>query len=333
MVKDLTNSQIDRQNILNNNVALEEIQKRGEFNGFIWDAKMVFTKELIAEYFEVTTRTIEEYLDTYNNELSENGYELLTGLNLQRFLDDNFATEVNFGRKEKIRSIGIFDFRAFLNIAMLLSKSEKAKLLRQFMLDIVIDVLNKKVGGGTKYINQLDTDYIFSALEEEQSQRKFTDAINECVVNWKGKITRITDMIYQSIFKEKAHEYREILVLQKKEPVRDTLYSEVLDLVATYENIVADKIRQRFEETGKRIDRDEIRKIIEELEPFYKVIISRARAKMASRDLVFRDAYHDKLTDYIIPLEKQDFDTFLNPDFERLLKQNEDVLKRLKERE
>ena len=35
--------------------------------------------------------------------------------------------------------IALFDFKAFLNISMLLVESENAKVLRQIMLDIVID--------------------------------------------------------------------------------------------------------------------------------------------------------------------------------------------------
>ena len=49
-------------------------------------------------------------------------------------------------------------------MAMLLSESEKARALRQLMLDIVIDLINRKTGGGTKYINQRDKDFVFLYL-------------------------------------------------------------------------------------------------------------------------------------------------------------------------
>lgn len=77
----------------------------------------------------------------------------------------NCAKDINV--PSKIRQLGLFDFRAFLNMAMLLSESEKARALRQLMLDIVIDLINRRTGGGTKYINQRDKDYIGSALQEE----------------------------------------------------------------------------------------------------------------------------------------------------------------------
>ena len=43
--------------------------------------------------------------------------------------------------------IALFDFKAFLNISMLLVESENAKVLRQIMLDIVIDFVNQRTGG------------------------------------------------------------------------------------------------------------------------------------------------------------------------------------------
>lgn len=47
----------------------------------------------------------------------------------------------------KTTLLAIFDFKAFLNIAMLLVESENARILRQAMLNIVIDLVNKKTGG------------------------------------------------------------------------------------------------------------------------------------------------------------------------------------------
>ena len=60
---------------------------------------------------------------------------------------------------------------------MLLSESEKARILRQFMLDIVIDLINKKTGVGTKYINQNDSNFILTSLHEDNYRQQFTDAL------------------------------------------------------------------------------------------------------------------------------------------------------------
>ena len=73
--------------------------------------------------------------------------------------------------------LGVFDFRAFLNLAMLISESERARLLRQTILDIVIDTINRRTGGGTKYINQRDEDFIHAYFQEENYRKEFTDAL------------------------------------------------------------------------------------------------------------------------------------------------------------
>ena len=44
--KDLTASQIDRQNILNNDAALAEIQQQTNIKGFLFEKKLCFTKSM-----------------------------------------------------------------------------------------------------------------------------------------------------------------------------------------------------------------------------------------------------------------------------------------------
>ena len=60
--------------------------------------------------------------------MSENGYEILSGKNLKSFLDaaKNSGKDINVPTKTTV--LGVFDFRAFLNMAMLLSESEKARI-------------------------------------------------------------------------------------------------------------------------------------------------------------------------------------------------------------
>lgn len=60
-------------------------------------------------------------------------------------------------------------------MTMLLVESETAAELRRIILDIVIDTINQKADGGTKYINQRDQDVIGAFLQEENYKREFTD--------------------------------------------------------------------------------------------------------------------------------------------------------------
>lgn len=339
MTKDLTTSRIDRQNILNNEMAIEEIQDKAGITGIVWDGKIFLTREAIASFFDVDIRTISRYVEQYNDELTENGYVVLRGQRLKSFLavlPEDFAKDINV--PSKIRQLGVFDFRAFLNMAMLLSESDKARALRQLMLDVVIDLINRRTGGGTKYINQRDKDYIGSALQEENYRRKFTDALKLYVEENRYKYAHFTDMIYVSIFKEKAHEYKKILDLKASEKVRDTFYSEILDIIAAYESGLADALQKEYEKLGHILSIKEAEDLFHQFESMalWKPLIKRGRTKMASRDMALRDAFHYQLSEYIQPLDKDEYQKFLGAageELERLMAENQDVLKRLKERE
>lgn len=337
MSKDLTTSKLDRQNILNNELALNEIKPRCGIDGIIWNDTLYITKEMTASYFNVDIRTISRYLEQYNDELTQNGYTVLRGNKLKSFLTAarNSGKDINVPTKTTV--LGVFDFRSFLNMAMLLSESETARALRQLMLDIVIDLINRKTGGGTKYINQRDKDFLFSSLQEENYRRNFTDALKDCVEDDQFKYARFTDMIYVSIFCEKAKEYKKILDLKTKDKVRDTFYSEILDIIASYENGLADEIRKHSQKLGRRLTRKETEDIFHEFEnmALWKPLIQRGRTKMASRDMALRDAFHYQLSEYIKPLDNDEYQKFLgeaSEELERLMKENQDVLKRLRER-
>jgi len=131
MSKDLTNSAIDRQNILNNPYALAEIEKAAGVQGIPFEGKTVVLKEQIAAFFEVTTRTIENYLEQNAEELSKNGYEVLKGNRLKllkEVIQGLDVHETDFGNIAKTPQLGVFDFRAFLNLSMLVSESERANM-------------------------------------------------------------------------------------------------------------------------------------------------------------------------------------------------------------
>ena len=50
MAKDLTTSRLDRQNILNNEIAVEEIQIKSGMEGILWEDKVFVTREMTASF-------------------------------------------------------------------------------------------------------------------------------------------------------------------------------------------------------------------------------------------------------------------------------------------
>ena len=347
-MKDLTVSQIKRGNILNNNFAVKEMYQSLGFGGVMFEGKFRFTRNMVAGYFGVDGRTINRYLSQYSKELTQNGYEVLTGYKLREFknlhVEDINVSDIpddseNQLVNEKAPSIGVFTFRAFLNLGMLLTESSKAKELRSFILNIVIDVLNKKMGGSTKYINQREEEFLPSAIREYNYRQEYTNALDNYIEPNKFKYSQLTDKIYVSIFKEKSKEYRQVLNLSNKESVRSTMYSEVLDLISSYENGFADYLKKEFEKIQNKIKLSEANNLFNEFEKItekiYEPLREKARTLMASRDMAFRDALHEKLAEYINVVKSEDFQKFLgekSKTLEERLEENKEVFIRLKDR-
>lgn len=359
MKKDLTNSLIERKNILNNNYAIKEIYDNVGFIGIMFEKRYRFTKQQVASYFEIDTRTIDRLLESNKEELVQSGYEVYTGSKLREFKetisnqnesqsshdndmnvvimvqdDDNELVNIN-----KAARLSVFTYKTFLNLGMLLVGSEKAQQLRNVVLNIVIDVLNKKLGGSSKYINQREEEFVSSAIREYNYRQEFTNALDFYIVKNKFKYGQLTDKIYKSIFKENAKEYRQILKLNLKESVRSTMYSEVLDLIAGYENGFADCLKREHDKLNRKLSLSEAHLLFNEHESLTEAFLiplkEKARSLMSSRDMVFRDALHEKLKEYIDEVSSEDYVKFLGAKsltLEERLEDNKEVFKRLKDR-
>ena len=337
MAKDLTTSAIDRQNILNNTVVLPRIQEQLGIEALEYEGTLYVTKQMAADFYGVDKRTIDNCLADHEEELRHNGYRLWKGKELNDF-KLHFAHEKYF--VSKITQLGLFDFRAFLNLGMLLTTSEKAKWVRTRILDIVIATINEKTGGGTKYINRRDREYLPAAIQEENYHKNLTDAVKNYVDGHKTyKYAQVMDLIYKAVFCEKAKEYRKLLDLSQKDNVRRTLYAEVLKVVSSFENGVAYEITRQAKEQGP-LTIAEVAKICKQLaeHPLQAPYIYDARQKMASRDLAFRDVFHGNIAEYLKAVTPEEFDRFIGSkslDFDKImaLPENQEVLKILKQAE
>lgn len=339
MDRDLTTSAIARKNVLNNPYALKQLEANLALGGLEFQGETVFTKRQSAEILAVGERTIDRYLSSHGEELKANGYRILKGKSLKDLrlthVDDMNVVDIS----PKTPSLGIFSFRALLNLSMLVTESERARIIRSWMLDIVIDVIAEKTGGHTKYINQRDQDYLPAAYMEDSYRKQFTDALRDCLNMGNYKYAVYTDKIYQAVFCEKTAEYKKVLRLADKDNTRDTMYAEVLKAIASFEHGLAVQMREKFDVLGRKLRPAELDELIAAAEsnPFLKPSIEDARIRMASRDLGFREALHEKLEHYIESVPEGDFDRFLGEKSKSLEEQLSDismldVLKRLKDR-
>ncbi|MEI6728696.1 MAG: DNA-binding protein [bacterium] len=375
-MSDITQSNIDRQNILNNPFALEKIQQEiKNFPYFQMEGKIFILKQDVAEFYQVSEDTIDRVLNENEQELRQNGYEILTGKRLKiaksQYVSDNNVGDLDnqndftskadeiaksqyvnrklagdLGDSKYAGSWGIFDFRAFLNVGMLLKNSLVAKELRSKILDIVVDVMRSKTGGKTKYINQRDDTFTQSYLQNKDYRKGFTDALKTYLSPELGnfKYPYFTDLIYKDLFGENAKEYRQLLKLGARENLRHTLYREMLDVVSGYENGITEALKQKYEELGRPLEQAESEEVFKLcfISPFLKPIKETARKLMASRDKAFREIMHEALQPYLSSLPEEEYQKFLSKEaqiiqeqtqsFVELLDKHEDIFKRLKDR-
>lgn len=338
-MKNLTTSEIARQNVLNNKYALEEVNNAIGLRGVVFEGELKFTKQQLSSFFEVSERTINSVLLQNEKELKSNGYDVIKDNRLRLFklaISESNVKEVNFPNKTP--QLGIFNFRAFINIAMLLTKSERAREVRSLVLDIVIDTINKRTGGNTKYINQRDEDFVFNLLNNKDYHKEMVLALRDCVDLGNIKYLLYNDKVYRSVFKEDADEYRKVLKLSNEDDERHTMYSEILDLIASYEAGFADELRKEYVRLGRKLSQTETDLLYTNFEQqrLWVPLVNKARSKMASRDLCFRDALHTNLTEYIDAVSADDFERFIGDKSMELSKRLEnyiEALKRLKDRD
>ncbi len=331
-MKDLTNSNIQRQNILNNKYAIQRIQEYVGLEGMLFEGEYRFTKEMVTEFFNIDISTLNRYLANHETELKHNGYILSKGKQLKEF-KLQFGHLIN--KTTKTTALGLFNFKSVLNLAMLLKESDNAQLLRSKMLDIVIDTINQKTGGGTKFINRRDANYLPSAIQESKYRKDFTSALNKYVNMGNYKYSLYTDKIYQCVFRENAKEYKQILKLTENDNARDTMYAEVLNSIASFETGIAYELEKKSTALNRMLEPHEVDEIIKDFveHPQQHPYIEDARIKMASRDLHFRDALHQKLEEYIQSVSPADFERFLGEqsvDFDKQLEEAKEVMQRLK---
>ncbi len=177
MTSDLTTSQHNRQNILNNPYALKKVEEYLELGGILFEDELIFTKQQLVQIFDISDGMIEKYLAAHADELKNNGYRLLQGQSLKDFKAADSGTVINYGTN-KTTVLGVFSFRATLNLAMLLTESERARLIRSRILDIVIDVMAERTGGYTKYINQPRLAIEDTQLKKDDQNLGFRDALH-----------------------------------------------------------------------------------------------------------------------------------------------------------
>ena len=329
MTKDLTSSRIDRQNILDNELIVTEIQESLNIKGLIFEGRSYFTEKLVARFFDVDLSIVEKCIQKHIEELKENGYEVLQGERLESFISavSNQSIPGIEGNCFVCGTsqVAIFDFHSLLNLSMLLKESARAQTLRLLILDIAIDLANQETGGKTWFINQSDKDFIDFYLQDEKHSLEFIKAIDNFVDMGNIKYVLYTDKIYQSLFAGKAEFYREYLKINRKQDLQDAVWSEALNIVLSYEDELANVLEAHTKQIDRKLNLWEVDRIFCSFadQAKWENEIQKNREKIG--DLEQNPAIKD--SDLEIEMHEDCYQ-----ELEQLMIENEAVLIRLKER-
>ena len=78
-----------------------------------FEGRYCMTKQMVADFYEISISTVDRYLEQNGDELRHNGYFLCRG-KLLKELKLRFGHLINKAAKTTV--IGLFDFRSFLNL-------------------------------------------------------------------------------------------------------------------------------------------------------------------------------------------------------------------------
>lgn len=185
------------------------------------------TLQMAATYYEVPVNTVRTIIKRHRDEF--NDYEelrLLKGKSLKEFK----ALVQDEPSLKTLNSIQVLNRRGLLRIGMLLTESEVAKSIRNYLLNI------EEVS--TEQQKQW-------AVEREISKRErrmLTDSIQEF---YQGALkagyeySTFTNLVYKIVFDSTAKQLKEMYELDKKDPLRDSFTTEDLRKIVNVERAIS----------------------------------------------------------------------------------------------
>lgn len=205
---------------------------------------MVLTVDQVATYYEVTTEAIKTIIKRNRGEFENDGMVVLTGEDLKDFIAKVCEVQSEPSKiSPKTRSLTLVTKRSLLRVGMLLTNSELAKDIRDYLLNIE---------------ESTDIDRKSWAIQREvgiRERKRMTSAISRYIPESKHKrfaYPNYTNMIYKIIFGCDAKTLRQERNVKTNDALRDSFTESELKKVEEVETIVTGLISMDF--TYKQIE-------------------------------------------------------------------------------
>ncbi|MBU7316078.1 hypothetical protein [Paenibacillus oleatilyticus] len=200
---------------------------------------MGVTVEMAANYYEVGYEAIKSILKRHRNEFNEyNELKSLKGKELKDF-KGSVQGEPDLRNLETTSILTLITRRGLLRIGMLLTESEVAKSIRNYLLNVEEFAPDE--------IKRWAVEREISKLE----RRLLTDSIQEFYVALSDKddqfkYAKFTNLVYKVLWDTDAKHLKEVYGIEKNELLRDAFSTEDLKKVVKVERAIAGMLNVDF---------------------------------------------------------------------------------------
>lgn len=220
---------IESRTMRDQNVYRDDVLEKVKFISLL-GSHFEATTEMVAEYYEVPADTIRTIVKRHREEFNE--YEEMRVLKGKALSE--FKTEVQGELLYKgVNSLALLNRRGILRLGMLLTESEVAKSIRNYLLNVE-EVSDKK-----------QREWAVERELSKRERRRLTDSIQQFFTgDMKGfEYSTFTNLVYKTLFDLNAAQMKTIYGLEKKDQLRDSLTTEDLRKVVEVETVMASLLR------------------------------------------------------------------------------------------
>lgn len=220
---------IESRTMRDQNVYRDDVLEKVKFISLLGD-RFEATIQMAAVYYDVPFETIKSVIKRHRDEFNE--YEetrILKGKALKEF-----KGQVQLEPEQSnVPSLTLFNRRGLLRLGMLLTESEVARSVRNYLLNVE-EISDKK-----------QREWAVERELSKRERRRLTDSIQQFFTgDMKGfEYSTFTNLVYKTLFDLNAAQMKTIYGLEKKDQLRDSLTTEDLRKVVEVETVMASLLR------------------------------------------------------------------------------------------
>ncbi|MGM0471446.1 MAG: ORF6N domain-containing protein [Bacillota bacterium] len=235
---DLVESRLARETLMTDR-NLEIINKVKEI-AYLDEAKVAIINQ-VADYYEVSKKTINTVVERNREEFEEDGMTIIKGEELKEikgWIQNEDTLEGMYDRVKYSKKLTVFPRRAILRVGMLLRDSDIAQSVRNYLLNV------------EEVATYEQKEWSIKREASKLVRRQLTDAIQRSGENERMHgfaYANYTDLVYNILFGLRAKDLKKIKDVDNKYQLRDCFCTEENEKLRMVETTIAGLLNANFE--------------------------------------------------------------------------------------